>query len=80
MEVLRLSGISVQLPMAKVTLMVWVGNAIKEYIKTFACTIDPQNSVEFAEYTIDVSLGITILHCLKDDVEDARKALDKTWE
>ena len=43
--------------------------------QTLACTIDPQNSIDFAECAFSVCPAITILHCLKTDVEKIKQHL-----
>ena len=47
--------------------------------KTFARTIHPQNSIEFAECVAAVCPGIIIVYCSKTDVEEIKATLDNSW-
>ena len=50
----------------------------KSTCRILACTIDPQNSIEFVEYAAAVCCGITILYCSKTDAEEIKAAHDKS--
>ena len=58
-----------------------LGGTCKQRVreKTLARTINPQNSIDFAECAAAVCLGITILHCSKTDVEEIKATLENSW-